>query len=320
MKIKIYPRIALNLIAMHDGIYRKNGGIGFSIKNPSSVISFEKSKKFEIIDKRKNPFETAEMARLLQTLKGESKKNRFKHKIKIVIKGKLPTHSGFGSSTAIRLGCIEGLYLTNNYHYTQYDLIKASNRGGTSGIGINTYFEGGYVFDIGKKIDGIIHTPSSVESVLEYPLKIIHDDMPNWDIGICIPNIIKTKTEEEEKEFFKSICPIQKDEAYKMLYHTIYGVLASIKEENINIFSKAIRHIQNCSWKSSERSLYGNELLKIEEELYKNDALAVGMSSLGPMLFFTAKDINKVIKKSKKNLDCILIKSKINNHGRKVEY
>jgi beta-ribofuranosylaminobenzene 5'-phosphate synthase len=319
MKIKIYPRIAINLIAMHDGLYRQNGGIGFSIKEPSLTISFKKSSEFNIIDKRKSPFENKEQNRLLEILKKEYKKNKFNDKVTIKIKGNLPTHSGFGSGTSIRLASLEGLYLINQHKYTKYDLIKASNRGGTSGIGVNTYFDGGYVFDIGKKIDGVMHKPSSSEDVLEQPLKIAFGNMPKWDIGICIPQKIKPKSEEEEKEFFNETCPIEKDEAHEMLYHTVYGVLASIKENDIDTFSEAIKNIQQSKWKNAERNLYGKELLKIESILYENGASAVGMSSLGPTLFFVANDIDRVIKKSKKELDCILIKSKVNNQGRKIE-
>ncbi|MEA3353799.1 MAG: beta-ribofuranosylaminobenzene 5'-phosphate synthase family protein [Campylobacterota bacterium] len=319
MKIKIYPRIAINLIGMHNGLYRKNGGIGFSIKKPSIVLKSKRSKQFNLEDKRDIFLKEDEQKRILEILELEYKKNRFKYKITIKLKGLLPTHSGFGSSTAIRLASLESLYILNNYKYTRKELLKASRRGGTSGIGVNTYFDGGYVFDIGKKIDGVLHKPSSIEKVYQLPLKIDYNFMPNWDIGICIPKDIKSKSEQEEKKFFNLTCPIKASEAYEMLYHTVYGILSSIKENDIDTFCKALKNIQRSKWKKAERELYGNELLDIENILYKNAAKAVGMSSLGPMLFFIADDLSKVIKKSKKELNCILIRSKVNNKGRKVE-
>ena len=244
MKIKIYPRIAINLIAMNDGIYRKNGGIGFSIKKPLLILNIKKSKKFHLDDTRKIPFKDEETTRLLNILNNEFDKHKFKYKVNIKLKGQLPTHSGFGSSTAIRLGSLEALYIINNHRYSHKDLISASKRGGTSGIGINSYFDGGYIFDIGKKIDGTFHKPSSIENVEEYPLKISSGNMPNWDIGICIPQNINVKSEKEEKEFFNYTCPIENNEAYEMLYHTVYGVLSSIEENDINTFCKAIKNIQ----------------------------------------------------------------------------
>lgn len=307
---------------MHNGEYRKNGGIGFSIKEPTATVEFKKSDKFKVIDKRAKPFGENEKARLLDILENEFEKNSLKHKLKIYIDGELITHSGFGSSSAIRLACLEGLFIKNKFKYSKNYLIKSSKRGGTSGIGINTYFNGGFVFDTGKKNDNSRHEPSSVEKVKEKPLKLIQNNMPkDWEIGICLPNLIKNKSEKEEKEFFQTICPIETNEAYKILYHVVYGLISSIKEKDYINFSNAINNIQKCTWKKSERSLYGEKLLELEKLLYENGALAVGMSSLGPLLFFTSLDMKKLMKKLKKEIShCTLLTTTVNNQGRKIEY
>jgi beta-ribofuranosylaminobenzene 5'-phosphate synthase len=224
---------------------------------------------------------------------------------------------GFGSGTAIRLAAIEGLYLLNGYVYTSDGLIAASGRGGTSGVGVHTYFQGGYSFDVGRK-SGVLAPSCSVESKYTKPLHIVGGEMPDWKIGICIPNSICPKSEAEEKEFFASTCPIEPHESYEATYHAVFGLLAGAKDGCLDSFCEAVRNIQQCKWKSAERSLYGDGLFEIEKALYDCGASAVGMSSLGPSLFFVGADIDTVCEKAKKLLDCNIFVTTPRNNGREI--
>jgi beta-ribofuranosylaminobenzene 5'-phosphate synthase len=306
---------------MHNNGYRQNGGIGFAIDTPTLEIHFKQADMLSIEDTRSRGFNDNEKKRILDILKDESHKMSFDFGFEATIKGDVPTHMGFGSSTAVRLALIEGLYLINKKEYIQEDIVKISERGGVSGIGIETYFRGGLVFDMGRasKSDFV---PSSAMEEKEKTLPLVckRVDMPKWQIGICIPHV-EPKTEEEEKVFFTKICPIKKEESYKTLYHVTYGVLASVVEEDKHTFEEAIKQIQHCHWKSAERSLYGDVLLKEEKILYECGAKAVGMSSLGASLYFIADDVNDVMQKAKIKLE----KSKFfvantNNIGRSINY
>ena len=321
IKVKIPTRLHLSLISMHNNGYRQNGGIGFSIDSPSLEIIFKDTKTLSLNDTRDRGFSNDEKKRILNILKDVSKRMSFDSGFEAIIKGDVPTHMGFGSSTAVRLALIEGLYLINKYTYTKEDIVKVSERGGVSGIGIETYFHGGLVFDMGRASHSDFAPSSAMEKENKtLPLVGKSVDMPLWDIGICIPNI-KSKTEKEEKEFFKQTCPIDESESYKVLYHATYGVLASVIENDMKTFSKAIKEIQKCQWKKAERSLYGDALLKEESILYECGAKAVGMSSLGASLYFVADNVNEVIANAKKKL----VKSKffvanVNNTGRTIHY
>ncbi|MDK2082617.1 hypothetical protein PT502_02280 [Aliarcobacter butzleri] len=318
--IKTYPRLHISLIAMNNGIYRKNGGIGFSIDEPNLIFNCSINESFSIEDKREYPFSKNELDRISKILIDLSNQFKFKNKMHIVINSDLiPTHCGFGTSTSARLAILEALFILNNTSYTNDMIVKYSKRGNTSGIGVNTYFSGGYVFDIGTKQDNNELMPSSIEKYFVNPLVILKDEMPNWEFGICIPKKISSLTENEEINFFKKTCPISDTDVYKALYHIIYGLIGGIKEKNLNTFSKAIKEIQNCRWKSEEKSLYGNQLKLIEDKLYKLGALCVGMSSLGPLLFFTSNDINSLVNSAKNEItDCIIFKSDVRNKGRKI--
>jgi beta-ribofuranosylaminobenzene 5'-phosphate synthase len=317
----VHSRLHLTLLGMHAGEYRMNGGIGFSIKSPCSQLVFTKSDKFEIDDLRSRPINLAEQERLSFILETERVKKNFDIAFKVSIEGNMLTHSGFGSGTAITLACVEVLYLLNDYPTTQEMLIQASGRGGTSGVGIYTYFDGGGVFDLGKPIDRTKHLPSSLVESRYLPLLLDQFVMPEWDIGICIPRNIPNKSQTEEQEFFKRVCPISANSVYETTYHTLFGLYAALKENNKAAFCAAIKAIQGCMWKRLEREEYGQGLMDLETSLYLCGAEAVGMSSLGPSLFFLAENVNDVIvKMNALFVDCELFVTQPENQGRIVKY
>ena len=200
--------------------------------------------------------------------------------------------------------------------------MNSSKRGGTSGIGINTYFDGGFILDVGIKKENDTFMPDSIaERKGKIPLIIKNINLPDWKVGICIPKFIKNKTEDEEKEFFKQSCPIEKKYILDILYESLYGVTSSIIEKDYNVFCESINKIQNTRWKYLERNLYGKELLNLEKIIYQSGADCVGMSSLGPTLYFLGENINRItnnLKDYNNSVECF--STIMNNQGRKVLY
>lgn len=321
MTIQVNSRLHLSLISMHESGYRKNGGFGFSIKSPYLLISGERSSSFELTDLRERGFREGERGNLVDLLCSIFEKKNFLNKCTIEIKGDMPSHMGFGSGTSIRLACIELLHLLNNSSYTNSEIVKESLRGGTSGIGVNTYFDGGFVFDIGhsEAVDKFLPSNAVEKTNHLLPLVVTQENMPNWEIGICVPDNISSISKEKEKDFFQSTCPIKPHESYESLYHIVFGLLGAAKEKNLEVFAESLRSLQKCKWKNSERNLYKGAIEDIEEKLYRSGALGVGMSSLGPSLVFVGYDIDEIIKKTQKLLpSCSFLKSKIANTGRQI--
>lgn len=308
----------MNLIGI-----RINGGVGFSINDPVLQFTFTKSETFRIIDDRKKTFSESEKNRVYQRIAKLTGKYDFQYTIECRIISEIPTHSGFGSSTALNLACIEALFLVNNYTYSNELIISESGRGGTSGIGINTYFEGGFVFDIGKKRTNEIKLkPSSQgEKRIILPLKILRLDMPQWQFGICIPKTVNPKSENEEKLFFDKVVHLTENEVNEIISEIILKLIPGIIENDLLTFCKSVNKIQNTPWKSQERQLYGAELTNIENRLLQLGAKCVGMSSLGPSLFFVCNNFEQIksgIIASK--LDCEIYSTFPNNSGRKIIY
>ena len=316
--ITAYPRLHITLIGMNSSEYRINGGIGFAIDSPKIVISARGASNFSLIDYRIGTLDDAQLEKLRGVVNKIKTDLNFKKNISVKMRGEMPTHSGFGSGTIIRLACIEALFLINEAEYTEDILVNLSGRGKTSGIGIRTYFHGGFVFEIGHPKSNEIYPSNTVEGLVRNSLLIENGKLPDWNIGILIPKNIKTLNQEEEVQFFERTVPISSIEVYETLYHVVFGLYASIKEKDFDTFLNSILKIQNCKWKSSEWGIYGNKLREYEDLLYKNGARAVGMSSLGPSLFFISDNIEHIIESmdSKYINEFTLLKSKTVNFGR----
>ena len=323
ISITTHPRIHITLIGMDKKGYRRHGGIGFSISNPVLNVIGCESNEFQIIDNRNTNLDAQEYNRLLKVIELFYNKNKFAKKISLVIKGELLPHVGFGSETALRLSSLEILSLINNRQSDKNTLIYYSGRGGVSGIGINAYFDGGMIFDTGIKKGNKEFNPSNLFESRNYlPLMIKRVETDCWELGLYLNPLIKYITEKAEAKFFQESCPILDNETYEILYHTIYGCLSSIIEKDKNSFFESINQIQKTKWKSLERSLYKGIIREYEELLFSAGATAIGMSSLGPLLYFFSNDpIEEVMSKSKNaGLKGNFFKCFMFNHGREIHY
>lgn len=321
VEIQAYPRLHITLIGMNDNGYRINGGIGLALQDPIINIIAKKSKNFTFNDNRSSCFSKNQIERLTNSINNTINLKKLKWSIDVVVSGDAGSNMGFGSGTIVRLACLEALHVINEIPYTENSIVEISGRGGTSGIGIRTYFNGGFVFDIGHKSVGKIQPSSQREGIKGHSLLVNANSCPEWEIGICSAKDIKTLTHDEEIEFFKKTIPIEEKAVYETLYHVVYGIYASLQENDIATFCESLRNIQKCKWKYLERSIYGDRLLKYEKQLYRCGAKAVGMSSLGPTLFFVSDNNESVMKKMDAYFPSnsrILFNTKTMNEGRKV--
>lgn len=319
-RVTIYPRLHLTLLAMHVAEYRTNGGIGFSIAAPVCNVSICEGPTIAIEDTRSRALSGEERNRLILILENERRSNRFASGISLSISGDMWAHFGYGSGTAITLAALESLHRINGSSPLPAGLISASGRGGTSGIGIRTYFSGGCIFDLGRPVDGRSFAPSHKVEGGSAPLVLDHLDMPMWDVGICVPFTIASKTHAEEEAFFARACPVPANEVYKTLYHVLFGLYASIRESDWTTFCSALRMVHEGYWKKTEQAEYGKQLSDIEQSLYYCGAAAVCMSSLGPCLFFLANDVSEVVRRMQSARgDCDYLLTRPVNHGRMIQ-
>ena len=316
--IRVFSRIHISLLDLANDGYRSNGGIGFFINSPFIEVKIIPFSRNIIFDTRQSKLPLDNLINWLDSFLIEA---NVSGRYKINISGFTESHKGFGVSTAVRMAVVEGIALLSGKTLSNEDIIKYSHRGGTSGVGVHGYFSGGLVFDLGHDSSRKLQMPSRcLESASHFPLLLKNLAMPNWRVGILIPKNIAAKTHEEEKRFFEQNCPLAKESVYETTYHALFGVLASVETEDFEAFCSAINEIQNQPWKRAERYLYP-ELLKFELALKESGAKAIGMSSLGPSLYFFAEDLESVINCfNQSGLEAEVLFTSVNNSGRVVEH
>ena len=321
VRIEIPSRIHITLLAMDMPTYRTNGGIGFAVDLWNHHLVARRSKSIKILDERQSsPLNKNEIKRICAVIENAKTKYRIRHGVHIRITQGAQRHIGLGTGTAILLGSLEAYLLLSSIPITPEDLIILSGRGGTSGIGVHTYFQGGFILDGGHPYTGQKHMPSRLnEFKKEKALLISRIDMPNWKFGIFVPNKSKSLSGEDESEFFKKTCPVSHCDAALATYHAVFGTFCSVMEGNIVNFSRSINEIQYTKWKSEEIKVRGEGFLHLYEKL-KMKSTMLGLSSLGPLMYFMSDDLEALIGSIKQEFEeGQYAIAKVNNCGRKID-
>lgn len=230
------------------------------------------------------------------------------------------THQGLGSGTAIRLACIEGLALLSGRMISRAEIVALSHRGGTSGIGVNTYFDGGFVLDSGVQNQENEFVPSSYAQGPKKPLSLVQLSMPDWPMLLCIPNKCRPKTQEEELEFFRRTAPLSASSSYEAAYYATFGLASAILETDYDAFCAALNKMQNVEWKRAEREEHGVELRVVDEALRRSGADCVALSSLGPLVMVLASPTKMpLLLETVRAMDCWGLITTARNSGRELE-
>lgn len=319
LTVTISPRLHLGLISMHAGGLRKNGGIGFAVSGPRATVKIEKGTGLLLEDHRDLPLSSRETETLSNLVLSVCSENGLDHNFRVSIHGGLKTHVGMGSGTGIRLAILEGIFRINGRKIDRSALILASKRGGTSGVGINTYFDGGLILDLGVPQDNLPLGPSSVATPGRIPIALPRVAMPAWPMCLCLPAAVTPKTQDQEVEFFNRVAPIHPAGSFEAGYHSLVGVYAAAIEGNIDHFCKAINYLQLTEWKRQEWAQYGSDLQEVALSLRELGAESIGMSSLGPLLFcIGGQEMVNRISAQADRLQCGVISVRPTNTGRVI--
>lgn len=321
IRISAPARLHVNLFDMSDQGYRQNGGVGFCITDFDTIMEFAISPEFGVIDRRSDGLTKFEAESLIGFLQELYRVNNYSHKITIKFLSGPPPHSGFGTGTASKLACAEAASIFNENKSSQAQLISASGRGGTSGVGINTYFHGGLSVDFGVKATGARLAPSSARrNPPTQPVQLLNIKLPDdWRFGVIIPPNANKISAKDEIEFFNKTCPIPLSSVHESIYHAVSGMACAALEADYLTFCASINAIQKTQWKKAEWAAQSNTLETIKGYLQGVGAKCVGLSSLGPAIYFGTTNFEELRNKLKLSQDHILAECSPNNFGREIE-
>ena len=291
MIIETPSRLHLTLLDL-NGIYgRVDGGVGITLKKPCLKIEAESSKygvevEFSkscqfidgLVDDYTNKIENSTL-KIKNALKIEGG-------FKFTVDSAFPPHSGLGSGTQLSLAVAKLLSTMYGHDITALDLAKIVERGGTSGIGVESFENGGFIIDGGHKSSekqGFL--PSSASCATPPPILARYDFPEDWKIILVIPNVERGVSGAKEIDAFQTYCPIPLGEVEKLSHLMLMQLMPSVLESDIDTFGEAVNKIQEIGFKRIENKLQNPYIAELMDNLRISGASGVGMSSFGPTIF-----------------------------------
>ncbi|AIY63943.1 beta-ribofuranosylaminobenzene 5'-phosphate synthase family protein [Pseudoalteromonas piratica] len=315
--IKVPLRLHFNLIALHECQYRRNGGFGLAVDS-GFMLKGKRSNKISFEGEYNELSKTIEKVTI--KLEQISKELSLLSGIKISLIEPPKPHIGLGSGTALTLASIEALLIVNNYEYDHNTIQKLSGRGGTSGVGIHSYFTGGMVFDTGVPPENRPHNPSSYVEPISIPTLLFKKDYPFGDIRFLYPCEQFKNFGNLEADFFEENTPISKSASLEACYNTFFMVAAALADKQILTFSKAVDAIRKTAWKMAEIQHCGSKIQNIFTSLEEKGVQGTSMSSMGPGIFIVSKGKSEEIEEIKAMYKLNELRLTPNNNGRKLNY
>lgn len=257
------------------------GGVGFSVQASETVVevSARPDNQFTI-EGAADPSALTDVRLALERLASQSSTPGFK----VQIQNTPPTHSGFGSKTSLILSVLEAASLAADLSISRHELVALSGRGGASGIGVNSYFVGGMVWDYGHPIQEVDELlPSSLRRPTDLPLRAQTTAFPAcWRILLALPSGNHVSGSDEAR-FFRESTPVKRADALNVIACVHHGVIPAVLSARLPDLQVALKTIQGIGMKrlEVERQPGSAALLKELQVL----GFACGMSSLGPLVY-----------------------------------
>jgi len=204
-------------------------------------------------------------------------------------------HIGLGIKTSLILVILKAIGLINNFRLTPEILQKLSSRGGTSGIGIHSFFYGGCIIDGGHYQDNLnVYLPSSQQLPSNLPPVISHLKIPKkWHFILLLPQG-KRISGKDEIVFFKKNTPLHKEEVIQTLSIVYHGVAASVAKSDLELLKKSLLAIHRIGFKKRELDNQTRLVRNLFDEISQLSNCAVGLSSLGPLIYVVVEEsLNK---------------------------
>ena len=283
-----FPRLHIGLLDMANATDRAFGGAGFFIAGPPIRLRFELQPHFELLERGfvdsdgKNDLQSA-VARLRAEVGNSG--------IRLEIEDMPPQHVGLGTKTALILGALKSIQLARRYELSESTLQEISGRGGASGVGVNGFFTGGFVVDLGHSAaeykKGLV--PSSAKIPAKTPPATIRLRIPaNWVFHLLLPPG-KRFAGQSEIAFFRTATPIPGPEALEAIAATYHGVVPSVLYGDLSALKRNLRTLRQTGFKRREIDGQPKCVTELVEEIDRKTPCAVTMSSMGPLVFAVAQ-------------------------------
>ncbi len=264
-------RIHISLLDLSGDLGYLDGGMGFAIKFPRTVVVASPSNELEVTGPRSSLL-SERLERL--ALKG-----------RVEVLETPPQHMGFGSTTQLLLAGAKALCTLNAVPCSSKEMALLLGRGGTSGIGTAVFDEGGFIADFGHEI-AIKGSPKPSGTSPASPPPYVRLPFPSdWWVVVAFPKKKRGIYDEvrEIKEFSER-APIPSEESAKATRIAYMLILAGVVERDYKRFAKGITEIQRVGFKKVEVEIQPLEIKEVMSEMKKVFGNS-GLSSMGQAVY-----------------------------------
>ena len=163
---------------------------------------------------------------------------------------------------------------------------EVSGRGGASGVGINLFFCGGVVWDGGHPtLKSMQFFPSGATTPARSPPVLARWTFPdNWLVGLVLADA-RTLSGAREVAFFQSKTPIPTDDVFRTMSHIYHGIIPAVAMADIDLLKLSLEKVHSVGLKREELQAQSRETIDALEKIQTLPRVAVGLSSLGPLLY-----------------------------------
>lgn len=325
MIIETPSRLHLTLIDLNGSIGRIDGGVGLTIEEPKLILEAKSQDEGTQIFFKESQYLSEELMRdyrekIESTVRKISDFLKIDSGFKFEVKKAYPAHSGLGSGTQLSLAAAKLLLNINHHDMNAFQIAKIVGRGGTSGIGVIAFDQGGFIIDGGHKVDEKPDfLPSSASNASPAPLITRYDFPQDWNIILAIPDVPAGASGQKEVNIFQKYCPIPLTEVQQLSHILLMKMMPSVVEKDLDSFGSAVNEIQNIGFKKIEVEFQDPVIDKLIENMGDAGAAGVGMSSFGPTVYAltdtNTKDISKIAQSTMEEVDGKVIVTKAKNNG-----
>lgn len=282
LSVSAPSRVHVALADLGNATFRRYGGAGFALSNPRAEISLHRSEQSEIIGLTKLDEEGQRViSNLFFSYIGD-------HRLSpstLTIRRCPRPHAGYGSRTALILAVVHALTQFYNIPASEADQIHLSRRGGTSGVGVHSFWRGGVCWDAGHPAELLDeYRPSSEAVGHSVPPLMMRLPFPEeWEIALFDSGAISLSGK-DESEFFRKHTPIDRMAALETIGALYHGVLPAFRCADLELLRRALNKIQSTGFKKAEIDLHKQMVKNLLSEL-DSCGIACGLSSMGPLVY-----------------------------------
>lgn len=281
-----YPRAHMTLVDLGRATGRSYGGAGFAVDGfPTTAIA-----RLAPQSKLACPpgLEKRDVGDLAEAVRRVSRSLGLNFEVGLSCEA--PPHSGFGTKTSCVLATLSACNVVAGSPLGRDELVRLSGRGGTSGIGVNTAFVGGFVADAGHPAGngGPFRPSSAARSIGGPPPATVTLRVPDkWRVHLFLPEGNRVAGS-AERDFFSRNTPLPREEVLEVLSLVYHGVAPAIASGRVRELRTALQGIHAVGFKKREVANQATSVSTLLTSLDRIPRVAAGMSSLGPMVYAIA--------------------------------